>query len=143
VRYFNELSTNMKGFIIFSFIAVTVFIIIILLRGGATNYKDAFIENYNDQIFIKLEGRRKQMVHDPISIILNKTYEDSLLIPLPALADGTIKGKDVSVEKGYYKYEGEIVINKKQAKVNLLINNTDDKKIEPSDWNGEYNLISK
>ena len=83
------------------------------------------------------------MVHDPISIILNKTYEDSILIPIPTLADGTIEGKDIPVEKGYYNYQGEIIINKKQLKVNLLINNTDDKKIEPLDWNGEYNLISK
>src|SRR5690349_18542150 len=71
---------------------------IILLTGlfscsKAYNYKEA--EGITDagQSYIKLKGKRELMAHDPISLLSNKTYEDSILIPVPSFREGTIKGK--------------------------------------------------
>jgi hypothetical protein len=102
------------------------------------NHKNAFGFEENGQTFIKLKDKRSYMVHDPISAFLNKKYWDSIIIALPSLRDGKIDGADIPVPKGYYKYLGDITINGDELQVNLLINNTDDKKIEPSEWNGKY-----
>lgn len=115
----------------------------ILTRKGAKNYKDAVVETKNSQTFIILKGRRQPMVHDPISIFFSNTYEDSFLIPMRNLTAGVIEGKDIPVPPGYYKYQGNIVINKTKLNVNLLLENTDAGKLVPDLWNGEYNLMIK
>ena len=52
-----------------------------------------------------------------------------MLIPLNKLTDGIIRGEDIPVEKGYYKYLGNISIDKNKIQVNLLIDNTDKKQL--------------
>lgn len=81
------------------------------------------------------------MAHDPGAALSNKTYEDSAVFQIPSLQDGTIKGADIPVRKGYYKYVGEIIVRDEKVHVNLSYDNTDDKKIEPISWNGEYVLV--
>jgi len=124
-------------------IIVGIFVLILSNRNGSKNYNDAFVEKNNEKSFIKLRGRRSQMVHDPISIFLGKTYDDSLLIPLEKMSNGIIKGGDIPREKGYYKYSGNISINGNKIIVSLFVENTDDKIVEPVSWNGEYNLMKK
>lgn len=99
----------------------------------AKNNKDAYLVTINDTTFLKLKGKR---------VLLHNlgTYEDSTLIPIPK-SEGRIEGKDVSVKKGYYKYQGYILINNNKLTLNLLLDNYDDKKLDPLSWNGEYNLI--
>ena len=81
------------------------------------------------------------MGHDPGSVLSNETYEDSVILQVPSLQDGTIKGEEIPVRKGRYKYLGQIVIDGKKVQVDLSYDNTDDKKIEPISWNGEYVLV--
>ena len=115
-----------------------MFLFIIFLVGcaNAQNYEQAYVVKKGDKVFIELKGKRKYLVHNPSDI--DKTYEDSILIEIQEFKDGMIDGKTIPVKPGYYKYEGNILINKNRLKVNLLINNTDDKILNPSDWNGEY-----
>jgi hypothetical protein len=102
------------------------------------NHKNAFGYEENGQTFIKLKDKLSYMAHDPISVFLNKKYWDSIIITIPSLRNGKIDGADIPAPKGYYKYSGDISINGDELHVNLLINNTDDKKIIPFEWNGKY-----
>ena len=102
------------------------------------NHKNAFGYEENGQTFIKLKDKLSYMAHDPISVFLNKKYWDSIIIAVPSLRDGKIDGADIPVPRGCYKYSGDITINGNELQVNLLINNTDDKKIAPFEWNGKY-----
>ena len=102
------------------------------------NHKNAFGYEENGQTFIKLKDKLSYMAHDPISVFLNKKYWDSIILTIPSLRNGKIDGADIPAPKGYYKYSGDITINGDELHVNLLINNTDDKKIIPFEWNGKY-----
>ena len=96
---------------------------------------DAFIKyGAVDSVFIKLKGKRVPL-HNP------GTYEDSTLIQIPKLQDGRIEGKDILVKKGHFNFKGFILINKSNLTVNLLVDDTADKKLRSLSWNGEYNLI--
>ena len=81
------------------------------------------------------------MSHDPGS--LGKTDQDSILIQVPSFKNGVINGENIPVEKGQYKYSGTLTINGNDLKVDLLINDTDDKKLRPLTWNGTYKLTIK
>ncbi|MBC7400286.1 MAG: hypothetical protein H7289_10095 [Mucilaginibacter sp.] len=112
--------------------------------NGAKNNKEAYIVIKGNKSFIKLKGKRNYMVHDPISLVFNKTYEDSTLISLPRVQNGIIKGNEIITEKGYYKYTEDsfISIDHQKLKIYLQYNDTDDKKVEQDGWNGEYNLVN-
>lgn len=121
------------------------FVLLVALTScsKAQNYPDAEAIIDEGKTFIKLKGKRGQMAHDIISLFSSKTYEDSILILVPSFNDGIIKGEDVSIEKGHYKYLGELSITGNRLKVNLFHDNTDDKRVEPTSWNGKYNLVRK
>ena len=68
------------------------------------------------------------------------TYRDTLVIEIPCNCEGVIKGEDIPVAKGYYKYKGSLIIKNKRLNVSLLIDDTDDKKLRPDTWNGSYRL---
>lgn len=103
-------------------------------KTEAENYKNAYLVTVNDTTFLKLKGKRV-LLHDP------GTYEDSTLIPIPKSEDGRIEGKDVPVEKGHFNFKGYILISRNILTVNLLVDDTADKKLRPLSWNGEYTLI--
>jgi hypothetical protein len=124
----------------FSYI-IAIISLLIVSCSGSENYQEAYGYLQDGQFFIKIKGKRKLMGHDPGSVLSNKTYEDSLILQVPSLQDGTIKGEEVPTRKGYYKYLGQIIIDRKKLQVNLSYDNTDDKKIEPTSWNGEYVLV--
>jgi hypothetical protein len=104
------------------------------------NYKQAYAYEVNGKRFIKLKGKRPLLVHDPGYVLSKKRYEDSLLLKVPSLAIGTIDGKDIPVEQGHYKYVGNVSIGERKLRINLSYENTDDRKVEPLSWNGEYIL---
>jgi hypothetical protein len=127
--------TNIVIKLFFIFISTLLF-----SCSNAQNDKDASVVVQDGHTFIKLSGKRKLMAHNPISLAKGETYKDSILIEVPAVKDGIIEGKDIPVKKGYYHYLGSLTIKGKQLTVNLLIDDTDDKKQQPLSWNGEYNL---
>jgi hypothetical protein len=108
--------------------------------ANSKNYKDAYIVKQQNQLFIKLVGDRPLNSHNPEDIIANKTYTDSLLIPITTTKDGEIKGEDIPVKKGYYRYKGKIIIKGDQLNIALFYDNYDDKTLDPVSWNGDYKL---
>ena len=82
------------------------------------------------------------MVHDPFSLFLRKTYEDSMQYFIPR-NKGVIKGEELPSKSGNYKSVGTITIQNNIIKINLSADNYDDKKLEPDTWNGEYKLVGR
>jgi hypothetical protein len=124
----------------FSF-SIAIFSLLFVSCSGSKNYQEAYCYQQDSKSFIKIKGKRKLMGHDPASVISNKTYEDSLVLQVPSLKDGIIKGEEIPVQPGRYKYLGQIVIDGNKVQVQLSYDNTDDKKSEPISWNGEYTLM--
>ena len=123
---------------------ITFFIVIIFLFsscGDGKNYKDAYIIKVQNQLFVKLTGKRSLNDHNPVDVVTGKSYTDSLLIPITTLNDGTIIGDEIPVREGYYKYKGKVIIKGKHLHIDLFYDNYDDKKLEPLSWNGDYRLI--
>ena len=83
------------------------------------------------------------MVHDPISLLLGKTYQDTLLLRLPVSATGWILGRIIPPKPGYYPYSGAIRLRLEQKKVtvNLAVYDSTDHHRHTVDYNGEYDLV--
>jgi hypothetical protein len=111
-----------------------------LFTSSASNYKTAYIETEKQGFKVTVKGKRLYMVHDPISLFLRKTYEDSIQYLIPR-NEGVIKGEELPSEKGYYKSVGTIAIQNEKMEINLSANNYDDKELEPDTWNGKYKLV--
>jgi hypothetical protein len=124
----------------FSSILISFLSLLLPSCSGRENYKQAFGYQINGYSYIKVKGKRPLVAHDPGSVLSNKQYEDSLLLQVPSLGNGTIDGKDIPVEQGSYKYIGTITIREGKLHINLRYDNTDDRKVEPLSWNGEYIL---
>jgi hypothetical protein len=113
---------------------------IFLSTSPTTNYKTAFIAAEKDHYVLTVKGERLYMVHDIVSMFLEKTYEDSANYVIPR-RQGIIKGEELPTEPGYYKSVGTITIQNNQLEINLSAANYDDKKLDPDSWNGKYNLV--
>jgi membrane-anchored glycerophosphoryl diester phosphodiesterase (GDPDase) len=111
-----------------------------LFPSLASNYKTAYIESEKQGFKVTVKGKRLYMVHDPISILRRKTYEDSMQYLIPRSV-GVIKGEELPREKGYYKFVGTIAIRNDKMEINLAVDNYDDKKLDPDTWNGKYKLV--
>jgi hypothetical protein len=107
----------------------------------AHNFKTAYIEKKSDKFIVTILWRGNLMVHDPISLFEKKTYVDSVKFEIPR-ANGIIDGLEIPNRPGSYKIlKGDaIVINNNKMKVHLFYDNYDDKKVEPSELNGDYDL---
>ena len=81
------------------------------------------------------------MVHDPISLFKKGTYIDSAKFEIPR-SEGIIDGSEIQNRTGSYKIlkGNAITINNKTMMVNLFYDNYDEKKTDPSTWNGNYEL---
>jgi hypothetical protein len=125
----------------------TCFAIGILLNIGylsinsAHNFKTAYIEKKSDKFIVTILWKGNLMVHDPISLFEKKTYIDSDKFEIPR-ANGIIDGLEIPNRPGSYKIlKGDaFIINDNKMKVQLFYDNYDDKKIEASELNGDYDL---
>ncbi len=105
------------------------------------NYKEAAYFEVDGRYTVTLSGKRMLMAHDPLSLILSKTYEEHLELDLPRLS-GAIRGDEIPVKSGYYEYTGTIEVSGTQMRVDLYYDNTDEKVSEPLSWNGQYVLVN-
>ena len=134
-------SIKMKNFFWTGLITFLLSIFIVGCDGKIYNNKNATVIHENNQNFLRLTGKRKAMVHDPISIFTSNLIDDTLMLQIPKLEDGIIDASNIPVEEGYFKYQGTISIVKNVLKVDLQIINTHDKILVPELYNGTYNLI--
>ena len=126
--------------LIVSFAVAALTTYIFLFTSPETNYKTAFIEKEQQHYKVTVKGKRLYMVHDPISLFLRKTYEDSAQYILPR-SEGVIKGQELLTREGYYKSVGDIIIKDGHLKINLSADKYDEKTFDPDMWNGDYKLV--
>jgi hypothetical protein len=110
--------------------------------SGPSNNGQAEIRMVAGKPAVLLKGRRLLMSHDLMAALFNKTYADSLLLPLPQAADGVVLGQDIPHEPGQYAYQGEIRRENSQLIVDLQYINTDDHRKDEVSWNGKYELVT-
>jgi len=112
-----------------------------LFSNPAHNFKTAYIEKGTGNYMITIIGRRNLMAHDPISLFKKGTYIDSVKFEIPR-PGGIIDGLEIPNNPGSYKIckGNAITINNKAMTVSLFYDNYDYKKIDPSIWNGNYEL---
>jgi hypothetical protein len=123
--------------------------VIVLALAGTTalagcnrseNYEQAsWVEN-DGRYTVTLSGKRKRMAHDPVSIVLGSTYEETFVLDLPRLS-GTITGMEIPVRPGGYGYLGQVEITGNRMQVTLYYNKTGVGTGEPLSWNGRYVLV--
>lgn len=123
------------------FIITILFAFLISQCSHPQNFEDAEIIQKNDSTFIKLKGKRKYMSHDLSSV--NQTYVDSVLIQIPYLRNGVIKGESLPVREGNHNFKGQIIFENKKLRVELVVIDTDENKDRPYSWNGEYKLVKQ
>ncbi|MEO7213980.1 MAG: hypothetical protein ABIR72_24070 [Mucilaginibacter sp.] len=84
------------------------------------------------------------MSHDFVSLFNNKTYEDSVLIPVPSTGDKRIPGREIVFDNGYnkYSYDGYVLIKGKKLSINFYYSEKGDKTEKKYFyvWNGDYVL---
>jgi len=121
-----------------------LYILVIPALFGAcsdtNNFKKAVVEKTSSRVCIKLFGKRRLMAHSPNDLLSDNTYIDSLLIYTPQLIQGETDNIEIPVPEGDYKIQGKIIIKGKTLMVTLFTNNTTEKRLIPSDWNGKYDF---
>lgn len=131
----------MKKKLILLFILIVSICSIYLLNNelSVMNFKYAKIHKIKSNYVLKVNGRRKLMTHDILSLFKDKTYIETEKFYLPR-STGKIKGEELLIEKGNYNLSGEINIQNKKVKIDLYYLNTDDHIKSKVSWNGEYIL---
>jgi NADH:ubiquinone oxidoreductase subunit 3 (subunit A) len=116
------------------FIAFLPFFYLFTLTGPK-NYTSASIQPCDAGFKITVRGKRMLMVHDPISALLNHTYEDSASFIVPR-QQGMIPRNELQILKDNCDF-GIITIDGKQMNVRLFYDSLHD---YPNGWNGKYYL---
>jgi hypothetical protein len=134
--------TVTRRFCVIRTIAATILSLLCLaiLEGcaRASNFPDANWERRGDLYIVTLKGRRVLMAHDPISLLLGETYEESAELRLPRL-QGSIPSEEIPVKEGDQRLSGRVEISGDRMLVDfhrILSDGT----LDPSSWNGEYRL---
>ena len=131
----------MKFIFIFFWIVILSFAAIFWWNNHKIgNNESANIIEKNGTKYLELIAERKGLVHDPISILFPEHHKESFLLPLTLFHNDTLLGNYIPVQPGYYKYLGKVVKTDKNLIVDLYYDNTDDKKVKKTEWNGKYKI---
>ena len=84
---------------------------------------------------VELKGWRFPLVHDPLSLLLERTRRETLTMELPRI-EGVIDGSEIPVSPDKLRYVGRVVITKRKMKVGLYYTDR-----RPLPWNDEYTLV--
>jgi hypothetical protein len=86
---------------------------------------------------VELTGWRFPLVHDPLSLLLDRTRKATLTIELPRI-EGVIDGGEIPVGPDKLRYVGRVVVTNRKMQVDLYY---DDRR--PLSWNDEYTLVPR
>lgn len=116
-------------------------LVLISVSGCVLNSNDpvATYRSLGTQYEITMTGRRGNMAHDPLASLFRGSSPSSMVVSVPRITS-QVQGEEIPVEKGYYSYLGKIEFIDNTMLVDLMYNNTDDHKLEPTTWNGKYIL---
>ena len=84
---------------------------------------------------VELTGWRFPLVHDPLSLLLDRTRRANLTMELPRI-EGVIDGSEISVGEGTLRWVGRVVVTNRRMQVDLYQSDG-----RPLSWNDEYTLV--
>jgi hypothetical protein len=90
---------------------------------------------HGDIYRVELTGWRFPLVHDPLSLLLDRTRRASVTLDLPRL-DGVIDGGEIPVAPDKLRYVGRVVVSNRKMHVDLYYDDG-----RPLSWNDEYTLV--
>jgi hypothetical protein len=104
-------------------------------RHAERNDERAYFARDGQTYRVELKGWRFPLVHDPLSLLLERTRKETLTMELPRI-DGVIDGSEIPVSPDKLRYIGRVVITNRQMQVDLYYN---DRRALP--WNDGYTLV--
>jgi hypothetical protein len=84
---------------------------------------------------VELTGWRFPLVHDPLSLLLDRTRRATLTLELPRI-EGVIDGAEIPVSADKLQFVGRVVVDNLEMQVDLYYDDG-----RPLSWNGEYRLV--
>ena len=110
-------------------------------RYAQTNDDRAYFVRDGDAYRVVMRGRRLPLVHDPVSLLLIRTYDETFTMQLPRI-DGLIQASEIPVP-GEVRYVGRVVIDRGTMTVDLYYDDVDEGTRRPLRWNDEYTLVER
>jgi hypothetical protein len=106
-------------------------------RYAERNDGRAYFAADGDGYRVELTGWRFPLVHDPISLLVERTRRATLTLKLPRI-EGVIDGTEIPVDPGKLRYVGRVVISNRTMQVDLSYDDG-----RPLPWNDEYTLVQR
>ena len=111
-------------------------------RYAETNDQRAYFALEGHAYRVEMKGWRFPLVHDPLSLLLARTHQESLTMELPRI-EGVIDGTEIPVASDHPRYIGRVVITKRKMSVDLYYDTPGEQTRRPLPWNDEYKLVQK
>ena len=109
-------------------------------RHAESNDERAYFVRDGHIYRVEMTGRRFPLVHDPISLVVERTRAATFTMELPRI-EGEIEGSEVGPNAGNGRYAGRVVIANGKMTVDLYY--VDESARRPLAWNDEYRLVQK
>jgi hypothetical protein len=106
-------------------------------RHAERNDERAYFAAESGLYRVELTGWRFPLVHDPISLLVERTRKTSLSLVLPRI-EGVVEGREIRVDADKLDYVGRVVISNRKMQVNLSYQDG-----RPLAWNDEYTLVQR
>jgi hypothetical protein len=104
-------------------------------RHAETNAERAHFVADGPIYRVELTGWRFPLVHDPLSLLLERTRRATFTMDLPRI-EGVIDGGEIRVGADKLRYVGRVVVTNRKMQVDLYYNDR-----RPLSWNDEYRLV--
>ena len=104
-------------------------------RHAEKNDERAYFTRIGNTYRVELKGWRFPLVHDPLSLLLERTRRVTFIMELPRL-EGVIDGSEIPVGPDKLRYVGRLVITDRKMEVDLYYSDR-----RPLPWNDGYTLV--
>jgi hypothetical protein len=104
-------------------------------RHAERNDERAYFVSDGHTYRVELTGWRFPLVHDPLSLLLERTRKATLTMELPRL-EGVVDGSEIPVAPDKLRYVGRVVITNRKMQVDLYYTDR-----RPLPWNDDYTLV--
>ncbi len=106
-------------------------------RCATTNEDRAYFA-WDGRVYrVEMKGWRLPLAHDPVSLVVVRTYEETETMELPRI-EGVVEATELGLPS---QWDGRVVITNRKMKVDLYYR--DDGTRRPWSWNDEYTLVPK
>ena len=106
-------------------------------RHAESNDRRAYFVADGQSYRVELTGWRFPLVHDPLSLLVERTRRATLTLELPRI-EGAIDGSEIPVSPDKLRYVGRVVVTNRKMQVDLYYNDR-----HPLPWNDEYTLVAR